>query len=334
MRRVRLLFSFVGVAGLVLASCGDDDADVGAGGGQRPTVVVTTNILGDVVEAVAGDQVDVVTIMPVGADAHDFQPSAQEAAQMRDADVLIANGGTFEEGLADVVEAAEGDGVPTFEALSAVETIESGEGGHDHSDEEHSDEEHSDEEHSDEEHDHEGEDPHFFTDPVRMAQAVDAMADFLIDNVEGIDAEALRTSADDYIAELEDLDVEVAELLSGIPENDRVLVTNHDVFGYFADRYDFEIAGTVIPSGSTADGASAAELTELAELVEEEGVAAIFGDTSSSDELAETLAAEVGGDVAVVELFTESLGEGASGGATYLEMVRTNAERIAEALGA
>jgi len=164
-----------------------------------------------------------------------------------------------------------------------------------------------------------------------MALAADGIAEFLIANVEGIDAEALRASADDYISELTALDAAVEETLAGVADEDRVLITNHAVFGYFADNYDFEVVGTVIPSGSTLDGTSAGELAELAETLEAEGVAAIFSDTSTSDELIDTLAAEVG-DVAVVELFTESLGEDGSGGATYLEMVQTNADRIAEAL--
>ncbi len=296
--------------------------------------------------------------MPVGADPHDFSPSAQQIAQMTEAAVLISNGASFEEGLLDVIESAEGDGVAVYEAITGVSTVEFGEAGHDdhghegeeghsgeaaHSDEEgHEDHEgegeeaHSDEDsHSDEEghddHGHSGDDPHFFTDPARMAIAVHGIADFLIATVPGIDAEALEASADAYIAELETLDAEVAELVAGIPEANRVLVTNHEVFGYFAERYGFEVAGAVIPSGTTAEGADARALAELAELIEAEGVMAIFADTSSSDELASTLAAEVG-DIAVVELYSESLGEAGSDGATYIDMIRTNAQRIAAAL--
>jgi zinc/manganese transport system substrate-binding protein len=141
----------------------------------------------------------------------------------------------------------------------------------------------------------------------------------------------LKTNAASYIAQLEALDAEVEGLLVAIPSDRRVLVTNHEVFGYFADRYGFEVAGTIIPGGSTADGADARALAELAELIEHEGVPAIFADTSSSGELAATLADEVG-DIGVVELFSESLGSDGSDGATYLDMVRTNATRIANAL--
>ena len=329
----RALVAIIAMFVLVAVGCGDDSstsstgADPGGVDSERPTIVVTTNILGDVVENLVGDEFDVVTIMPVGADPHDFQASAQQVAQIGEADVLIVNGAGFEEGLLDVIEASEADGVPVFEAISAVETIEFGEGGHDHADEDHADEDHADEDG----HDHEGADPHFFTDPARMALAADAIADFLVANVDGIDVDALSASAEAYVGELESLDSEVGEMLAAIDADDRVLLTNHEVFGYFADRYDFEVVGTVIPSGSTTDGASAQALAELAELIEDEGVPAIFADTSSSDELVQTLASEVG-DIAVVELFSESLGADDSEGGTYLDMVRTNAQRIVDAL--
>ena len=338
MFRIPRIFLLVVCIALVAASCGDDDTN-SAIDSDLPTVVVTTNILGDVVTNLTGGAVNVVTIMPVGADPHDFQASAQQADTIRSAEVLIVNGGDFEEGLIDVIEGAEADGVLVFEAISAVSTIEYGEKGHGHHDDHEGEEGHDDhddhegeEGHDDHEgHDHSGDDPHFFTDPVRMASVVDAIAEFLIANVAGIDADAIQTAAAAYHDELEALDKEVADLVDTVPEASRVLVTNHEVFGYFAERYGFEVAGAVIPSGSTADGASAGALAELAELLEDEGVTAIFADTSSSDELAQTLADEVG-EVDVVELYSESLGEAGSDGATYVDMVRTNAERIVSAL--
>lgn len=348
--------SFTATA-LALSACGDGGTETtDAAQEDRPTVVVTTNILGDVVENLVGDSMNVVTIMPAGTDPHDFQASAQQVAQIGEADVLIVNGESYEEGLLDVIEGAESDGVSIYEATSAIETIEFGEGGHDdHGDDDHKDEDHDDdEEHGDEDHDddeehgdddhddhdddehghnHEGADPHFFTDPARMVLAAEGIIEFLATNVEGVDADALNESASAYIAELEALDAEVEQQLSSISDDRRVLITNHEVFGYFADRYDFEVAGAVIPSGSTSDSADAEALTELAELIEAEGVPAIFADTSASDELVSTLAAEVG-DIEVIALFSESLGDADTDGSTYVDMVRTNAERITAALGA
>ena len=366
----RTLFALLAASSLGLWACGDSDDD-GAATGGRPTVVVTTNILGDVVEQLVGGEAEVVVIMPVGADPHDFQASAQQVAQIGEADALIVNGGGFEERLLDVISSAQSDGVPTFEAISAVSTIGFDEVGHDDHDEEdhddhehddHGDDDHGDEdkeeghddhehddhgdedneeahhdehehEHDDHEgHDHSGDDPHFFTDPARMAVAAEAMADFLAANLDGVDQAALESASSGYLSELRDLDVEAEAALSSIPADRRVMITNHEVFGYFADRYGFEVVGSIIPSGSTSDAASAGALADLAELIEQEGVPAIFADVSASDELAQTLAGEVG-DVAVVELFTESLGSVDSGGGTYLEMVRSNFDRIVSALG-
>jgi len=329
----RVLASLLASA-VVLAGCGGgEDSSGGGPGGDRPTVVVSTNILGDVVENLVGDELRVVTIMAVGSDPHEFQASAQQVAQIGAADGLIVNGAGFEESLLDVIESAAGDRVPVFEAISTVETIALDGGSHDeHGDDAHDGEDqHNDEGGHIDEHYQQGVDPHFFTDPARVALAADGIVAFLIANVDDVDARALEANAASYMARLETLDAEVETLLMAIPPDRRVLVTNHAVFGYFADRYGFEVAGTIIPSGSTADGANAQALVELAELIEHEGVPAIFTDTSSSGELASTLADEVG-DIAVVELFSESLGPDDSEGATYLDMVRTNAERIADAL--
>ena len=339
-RYSRTIAVAVASAALVFAGCGSGDATLDAStGDDLPTVAVTTNILGDVLENLVGDQVRVVTIMSVGSDPHEFQASAQQVAEIGAADAVISNGGGFEEGLLDVLEAAESDGVALFEAISSVSALEF-DGDHDehgdeeHADDEHGDEEHADDEHGDEEHSghaHEGEDPHFFTDPSQMVLAANGIVSFLIDNVDGIDVDALNASSSTYIAQLEALDAEVEALLEAVPTERRVLVTNHEVFGYFAERYGVEVAGTIIPGGSSADGADAQALAALAELIEHEGVPAIFADTSASGELAATLADEVG-EIAVVELFSESLGTEGTDGATYLDMVRTNAERIADAL--
>jgi len=340
-RSLRKMLGLMLTLTLIATACGGGESEVASEApADAPTVVVTTNILGDVVTNLVGDQMNVVTIMPVGADPHDFQASAQQVAAIGDASVLVVNGADFEEGLIDVIESAEGDGVHDEEGHDDHdeddEHHDDEEEGHDDHDDEHKDDEEGHDDHEDEDghegHDHEGDDPHFFTDPARMAVAADGIADFLIANVEGIDGDALRSNADEYIVELNALDAEVTETLEGLSGEQRVLITNHEVFGYFADNYDFEVVGTVIPSGSTADGASAEALAELAEVIEHEGVPAIFADTSSSDELVQTLADEVG-DIEVVELFTESLGDVDSDGATYIAMVSANADRIAAALG-
>lgn len=352
MSKLQTVGGLVFLALFLIAGCGSQESAADeAAAIERPVVVATTTILGDVLSNLAARQFDVVTIMPPGTDPHLFQPSAQDIAAIESASAVIANGALFEEGLLDALNAAEDDGALVFEAITAVDQLEASGSTHDHEDghdddhhvddedhDEHADDAHGDEdEHGDDgEHDAHGNegalDPHFFTDPARMAVAVNGIADFLIANVDTLNAEKLTAAAEEYIEVLTALDREVETTLASIPESGRVLITNHQVFSYFADRYDFEVIGTVIPVGSTDDGVSGRRLVELSELLESEGVSVVFADISSSDELAQTLANEVG-DVAVVKLYTESLGEPGSSGATYVEMIRNNALEIASGLG-
>ncbi len=319
---------------VAVAGCGsgqDDATD------ERPTVVVTTSILGDVVSGLVGDAAEVVVVMPAGADPHDFQASARDVAAMRSADLLVTNGGGFEQGLADVIEAAEADGVPTVHALDLVDALPFSGEHEDHEEDQHEEDQEgrSDDEQEtadDHDHDHDGVDPHFFTDPVRMRIAAEGLAAEIREAVPALATAEVDRSTEATLAGLDEAAADVEATLAPIPADRRVLVTGHEVFGYFADRYDFEIVGVVVPGGGTGGEPSAGELAALAATVEEEGVPAVFVDSSSPDRLADALAAEVG-EVEVVDLFTESLGAPGSGGETYVELVRTNAERIAGALG-
>lgn len=319
------------VATLVLAAGSATTADAvasattSATSGSGISIVVTTNILGDMVSEVVGDAAEVEVIMPLGSDPHDFAPSVRQAESMEQADLLVINGAGFEEGMLDVIESAEESGAPVFAFADHVELLEFT-GEHD---------EHAEE---GDEHAEEGDeqaagsdDPHIWTDPSRMATAVTALGERL-GELDGVDTDTVQSRADDFAATLEQLDSEIDDELASIPADRRTLVTNHEVFGYFADRYDFEVLGAVIPSLTTNAEASAADLIALAELIREAGVPAIFAETTQSTQLAEALADEVGGDVEVVELFTESLGEPGSGAETYVDMMRTNAELIAGAL--
>jgi zinc/manganese transport system substrate-binding protein len=111
-------------------------------------------------------------------------------------------------------------------------------------------------------------------------------------------------------------------------------VTNHHVFGYFADRFDFEVVGTVLPGGTTLASPSASDLVELVDVLRRTGVPAIFADSSQPARLAEVLATEADVDIEVISLHTESLGPPGSGAETYLDMLDTNTDRIVDALSA
>ncbi|HSP29999.1 MAG TPA: metal ABC transporter substrate-binding protein, partial [Ilumatobacteraceae bacterium] len=258
----------VGSLAVLAVACGSDgsesEADPAGPGPGRPTIVVTTDILGDVVAQAVGDLADVEVIMPTGADPHDFAPSARQAESMENADLLVVNGAGFEEGMTDIIELVESSGTPVFAFTDHVELLA-------FDDEEHADEatdEATDEAIEDEEHDdeHAGDDPHFWTDPARMITAVEAFG-VEFGTLEGIDATVVDAQVQSYVDELVALDTEMEESLSSVPDEQRVLVTNHEVFGYFADRFDFEIVGAVIPSLTTSAEPSTAEVEALADLI-------------------------------------------------------------------
>ncbi|MEI4271793.1 zinc ABC transporter substrate-binding protein AztC [Klenkia sp. LSe6-5] len=302
MRRLAGGLVAVLASAVVLAGCGAGGAD------DRPLVVVTTNILGDVVGELVGDQAEVVTLMPAGADPHSFEVSAQEAARMRQADLLVSNGLGLEEGVTGQVEAAREDGVVVVEAGDAVQTVEWTT------------------------EDATGVDPHFWTDPAQMLAVVDTVSAALAQHVDGVDGDQLAADTAAYRAEVEDLDTWMVDQLARVPEPRRNLVTNHHVFGYLAQRFGYTVVGAVIPSGSTLASPSARDLDELAGAIRDAGVSTLFADSSQSDRLVQVLAEQAGLDVAVVPLFTESLTPPGGGAATYLEMMRANTEDIVAGL--
>ncbi len=285
------------------AGCGDSTGD----DGQGMLIIASTSILGDITGHIAGDLATVETLIGPGQDPHDFRPSAAEAARLRDADLVVVNGLGLEEGLTDVVAAAAADGVAVLEVGPAAAPLPLGGDANAASD------------------------PHVWLDPERMAAAVTAIGEALAAIDEGADG-AWRQAAQSYRQEILATHALVAEILAPIAPARRVLVTNHDSLGYFAARYGFEIVGSVIASGSTLAEPSAADLASLVAAIRSHDVPAIFAETTAPARLAEAVASELGGEVAVVELFTGSLGQPGSGAATYLEMLATNARRIAAAL--
>lgn len=274
------------------------------------TVVVTTNILGDITRSVVGDEAELTVLMSPNADPHSFGISAQQAAALENAGLVVYNGLGLEEGVLRHVESAAAAGAATLAVGDEIDAIPYTDG------------------------DAAGEpDPHFWTDPTRVRTAVEAIADRVVAEVDGIDAEAVRANAANYLEQIDELDRWTAEQFAGIPADRRRLVTNHHVFGYLAGRYDFEVIGAVIPSGTTLASPSSADLASLAGAIRAAGVPAVFADSSQPDRLARVLAEQAGLDVAVIPLFSESLTEPGKGAGTYLELMRANTEAIVAGLG-
>ena len=177
-------------------------------------------------------------------------------------------------------------------------------------------------------HGHGLEDPHFWFDPLRVKLAVNDIAARLsvLDPDRG---DTYSANASAYNARLDELHSWTEQQAATVPEDRRLLVTSHDSYGYFANLYGFEIVGVVL-STTTDVEPSAGDLAELVEEVKEFGVPAVFGETTVSERLASTVASESGAEL--VRLYSGSLGLEGSGAETYIEMIRTNVERIVEAL--
>ncbi|MEJ1180732.1 MULTISPECIES: zinc ABC transporter substrate-binding protein AztC [unclassified Pseudarthrobacter] len=296
------LIALAAAAALIFSGCSQPNTP------EKPQVVVTTNILGDVTRQVLGDQVQVTTLMQPNADPHSFEISAQEASLMGSADLVVSNGLGLEGGLQQHLDRAAKAGAPMLVAGDVVEVLPYSSG------------------------DAEGTpDPHFWTDPAAMLDVVNAM-ETAARNIEGIDAGRLAASADAYRDQLTRLDIEMTDAFAAIPKERRALVTNHHVFGYLAERFDFRVVGAVIPGGTTLAAPSAADLRKLSEAVRDAGVPTIFAESSQPDRLVQVLASEAGLNVRVAELFTESLTGPDGGAATYLDMMRANTERIVQGL--
>jgi zinc/manganese transport system substrate-binding protein len=233
------------------------------------------------------------------------------------ADLVIANGLDLEEGLEKSIESAQQDGATVFEVAPLLDPIPFGEEGEEHSEEEGEEDHHS------------GDDPHVWLDVARVATASALIGAEL---TEATGNAAYAQCGEDLKAELTTLNEEVAATLATVPEERRILVTDHEAFGYFAKAYDYTIAGVVIPGGSTMAEPSSADLATLTRTIEEAGVNAIFANTSNPQALIDAVAAEVG-DIEVVALFEGSLGGPGTGAETYQGMMTTNAQLISDALG-
>lgn len=310
--------------------------------GEGPAVVATTSILADVVDALLGEQGEVTTLVPAGVDPHGYEPSAADAARLRESQLVVANGLGLEESLRAVLDALDGEGVAVLEVAPALDPLpfDDRTPDDDHGDDDHGDDDHDDAAdegtHEDDDgHGHGELDPHVWFDPVRMADAVDLIADALVEHVDDLDEQRLRADAEAYRAELLEVHDELEAAFAEVPRERRRVVTNHEALGYLAARYDLEVIATVVPGSGTAD-TDARAFAELVETVERADVDVVFAENTDSTELAEQLASEVGGrgevDIEVVRVYTDALGEPGSGADSYLGLLRTTGRLVADAL--
>ena len=312
-RRAAMATAALAALALVGAGCGEDGSTTPTGGDQAAAtaepikVVATTTVLGDVVSQIGGDAADVTQILKPNADAHDYEPRPQDVTATADAELVVQSGDNLDTWMGDVVEQS-GTEADVLDVSENLEVRLPGEA--------------------------EGEeaskyDPHWWHDLRNTATAVKAVRDALSRADPGAKA-TYDANATAYLAKVRALDAGIAECFDQVPAEERKLVTDHDAFGYFANRYDVTVVGAVIPSQTTQAQASAGDIAKLAEVIKKEDVKAVFPESSVSSKLAAAIARQTGAS-AEYELYGDSLGVDGSSGATYLTMEQANADAMVKA---
>jgi ABC-type Zn uptake system ZnuABC Zn-binding protein ZnuA len=299
-------------AALLVAGCGSS----GGGGETAATatsapgtidVVATSTQLGDIVREVGGDAVDLHQILQPNTDPHEYEPRPSDVTATMGAKVVFESGNGLDTWMATVVDQSGGD--PTVVTIAPDHTPDTVPG------------ETSGDEAS-------RYDPHWWHDPRNVEAAIPVIRDALIAADPGQTA-AITANASAYLAQVKTLDAGIERCFAQVPADQRKLVTSHDAFNYFAQRYDIAVVGAVIPSQTTQAQPSAKSIAQLVALVRKEHVEAVFPESSINPKLAQALAQETGAR-ADLTLYGDTLGPQGSTGDTYLGMEQANANAMVE----
>ena len=304
----KIIISTLTFASLFVASCRpatNDDGDV-------IKVLASTTFLGDIAQHIAGDRLKVGILLPFGADPHAYQAAPADVTKISQSTVLIINGIEYEHFIEPLLENADGNRL-VIDASAGLEPRHL--------------EEHAEETGDGDE--HKAGDPHMWLDPNLVVTYVQNIRDGLI-RADPQGVETYMANADSYKQQLKDLDAWIVEQVNIIPLEQRLLVTNHEALGYFAERYGFKFVDAILPSFSSEANASAQQIAAAVDAVKSSGARAIFLDEVENADLADQISAETGVKI-VNDLHLESLTDGPPAG-TYIEMIRHNVSLIVGAL--
>jgi len=300
-RRPRPAAVAAALAALALVGVGCGSA---GGDSEKVDVLVTTTQLGDFAREVGGEAVAVDQILQPNSDPHDYEPRPSDVEGAASAEVIFASGDDLDAWIGEIVSDSGSD----------AEVIDVGAGVPIRLPGESSGEEAS------------KYDPHWWHDPRNAEAAVREIERALI-AADPSHRAAFERNARAYLARLRTLDRGIARCIGAVPPARRKLVTDHDAFGYFANRYGIEVVGAVIPSQTTQAQPSAKDLSALAKTIEAEEVEAIFPESSLSSKVADAIARQTGAS-AEYSLYGDTLGPEGSGGETYVGMEDANAEAM------
>jgi ABC-type Zn uptake system ZnuABC Zn-binding protein ZnuA len=282
-------------------------------------VMASTSIVADVVRQVGGELVQVETIVPIGADGHSYEPSPVDLARVSAAQIIFTVGVGYEEFLDRLIASSgtKAEVVALSENLTLRTLSEEEVGGHMHGDE-----------HGDE-HGAGSVDPHTWTDPNNVKAWVEVIYAAL-SRLDPANADTYAARAATYQSQLDELDRWIAEQFAAIPAERRLIVSDHIIFGYMADRYGLRQLGSIIPGVSTSASPSAQELAALQDMIADYSVPAIFVGDIANKQLAEQIARDTG--VRIFTVLTESLTDADGPGATYIDYMRFNVQTIVDGL--
>ena len=276
-------------------------------------VVATTTIVGDVVSQIGSDLLDLNILLPVGTDPHGFDPTPQDIAKVAEADIVFANGAGLEKFLNNLLGSA-GAQDKVVEVSDGIDflTLNEEEPGSEEQD-----------------HNHNGIDPHTWTDPNNVMIWVDNIEQALIE----IDPENIAVyteNADIYKTELKLLDTWIRQQIAQIPAEKRKLVTDHALFGYYAEEYGFEQVGALVQGFSTLAEPTAQNLAEIEDAIHDLNVEAIFIGNTVNPSLGKRVTEDTG--TQLVFVYTGSLSNPDGEANTYLAYMRYNTTAFVNAL--
>lgn len=307
-RRSLLVLAALGAGASTLAACGDGGIGADDGGGGL-TVVSSNYPLSYLATRIGGDRVDVTDLATPGADAHGLELSVRQVMTVQEAALVLHIPG-YQASLDDAISSGENDNA--LDVSTAIELLAAD--GHTHDEHEG--------EGAEEGHDHGPTDPHFWHDPLRMADIGDAIAQRLAElDPEG--AEAFAGAATEVRSDLEVLDAELVEQFEAVG-GERTFITSHAAYAYLAERYELHQIGIAGVDPETEP--SPQRLLELEKIITAEGVSTIFFETTASPKVAQTLAQNVG--VASEEL--DNLETRLSEDADYPAVMRENSRKLLE----
>lgn len=297
---------------LTLTGCTNNvEKDAADSENTKLNVVATTTMLSDLTSVIGGEHVTVNGLMGPGIDPHLYQASAGDVTLMQKADVVVYNGVHLEGKMGDIFEALSnrGDAVICIEDGIDESKLLSWSG------------------------DSSVHDPHIWFDVSIWKEAAIIVSEGL-SRADESNADDYKSNLDAYLKELDSLETYIKDRVLEVPENQRVLITAHDAFGYFGAAYGFEVKG--LQGISTDAEAGTADVSNLATFIVDRKISAIFIESSVPPKTIEALQAAVkakGFDVTIGgELYSDSIGDEKSGANTYILTVKSNIDTIVDAL--